>query len=57
VRDKIARCAGVLAKYIATASTMNQSSQAAGESSKNMDMSGLDSLSPTPIATNQIAGR
>ena len=36
--DRIARCAGSLAKYMATVSTMNHSSQAAGESNRNMDM-------------------
>jgi hypothetical protein len=48
---------GVLAKYIATARTTNHKSQAAGESSRNMDITGLASLSPMPIATKQIAGR
>ena len=45
VSDRIARCAGVRAKYMATARTANHSSQAAGESSRNMDMAGLASLS------------
>jgi hypothetical protein len=42
---------------MATAKTMNHSSQAAGESSKNMDMTGLASLLPMPISTKQSAGR
>jgi hypothetical protein len=41
---------------MATARTTNHSSQAAGESNKNMDMADLDSLSPMPIVTKHLAG-
>ena len=54
--ERIARCAGSLAKYMATVSTMNHSSQAAGELSTNMDMAGLASLSPNTRCDNPSCG-
>ena len=54
--DRIVRCAGSLAKYIASASTMNHSSQAAGESSRNMDIADLASLSPNVKRDNPSCG-
>jgi hypothetical protein len=56
VSERIARCAGSLAKYIATASTMNHSTQAAGELSTNMDITGLASLSPNVKRDNPSCG-